>query len=139
MSEALCALDSTSYEEDVKSLRQIRVHAKEHHRVLLSSLNTCSVTSSTIIPLQHVLCTGSPGRPPLIVNIEQVELLHSAEVTWEQVAQLLGVCHTTLWWRFQELGIPNVGVSMLQGYLKCWGVYKMAASYFTSVLFSTRP
>jgi len=79
--EALCALDSTPYEENVEFLRQIQVCAKEHHRVLLSSLNTCSVTSSTIIPLQHVLCTGSPGRPPLIVNIEQVELLRSAELT----------------------------------------------------------
>ena len=92
--EALCALDSTPYEEDLESLRQIWVCAKEHHRVLLSSLNTCSVTSSTIIPLQHVLCTGSPGRPRLIVNIEQVELLRSAEFTWEHVAQVLGVSRT---------------------------------------------
>ena len=143
---ALQILQSFRYEEDVEYLRQICIHGNEYHRVLLSSLNTCSVTSSTISPQQHVLHTGTKGRPRLIVNIEQVELLRSSGFTSEEVAQILGISRTTCWRRFQELGIPlckytdisdhdldlqvrdiqsnnpNIGVSMLQGYLKSQGV-----------------
>ena len=143
---ALQILQSFRYEEDVEYLRQIRIRGNEYHRVLLSSVNTCSVTSSTISPQQHVLHTGTKGRPRLIVNIEQVELLRSSGFTSEEVAQILGISRTTCWRRFQELGIPlckytdisdhdldlqvrdiqsnnpNIGVSMLQGYLKSQGV-----------------
>ena len=93
-----------------------------------------------------MLHTGTKGRPRLIVNIEQVELLRSSGFTSEEVAQILGISRTTCWRRFQELGIPlckytdisdhdldlqvrdiqsnnpNIGVSMLQGYLKRQGV-----------------
>ena len=110
-------------------------------------MNTSSVTTSAISSLQRVLCTGIPGRPKLIVNIEQVELLRSSEFTWEEVAQILGISRTTLWRRVQELGIPmckysdisdhdldhlvrdiqcnnpNIGASMLQGYLKSRGIF----------------
>ena len=103
--EAIQTLENTPHEQIVVSLRQLHVHAKEY-RVLLSSVNTSSVTTSTISSLQHVLCTGNPGRPKLIVNIEQVELLRSSEFTWEEVAQILGISRTTFWRRVQELGIP---------------------------------
>lgn len=69
-------LESTRYDGNAEYLRQIRIRGNEYHRVLLSSLNTCSVTSSAaaISLQQHVLCTGNQGRPCLIVNIEQIEL-----------------------------------------------------------------
>ena len=104
--EAIQTLENTQHEQILVSLRQLHVRAKEYHRVLLSSVNTSSVTTSAISSLQRVLCTGNPGRPKLIVNTEQVELLRSSEFTWEEVAQILGISRTTLWRRVQELGIP---------------------------------
>ena len=145
--EARQTLENTPHEQIVVSLRQLHVRAKEYHCVLLSSVNTSSVTTSTISSLQHVLCTGNPGRPKLIMNIEQVELLRSSEFTWEEVAQILGISRTTLWRRVQELGIPmckysdisdheldhlvrdiqcnnpNIGTCMVQGYLKSRGIF----------------
>ena len=76
--------DSFKYEDDVEYLRQICVRGNQYHRALLSSLNTCSVTSSTISPQQHVLRTGTNGRPRLIVNLEQVELLQVQALHWKR-------------------------------------------------------
>ncbi len=69
----------------------------------------------------------------------------TAGFTWEEVSQVVGVSRTTLWRRFHKLGIPiqkysdvsdtsldclvreiqrnnpNIGVAMLQGYLKSQG------------------
>ena len=56
---SLQILQSFRYEDDVEYLRQICVRGNQYHRALLSSLNTCSVTSSTISPQQHVLRTGT--------------------------------------------------------------------------------
>ena len=138
----------------MESLWQFHLRVREYHNVLISSLNTCSITSSAI-SVTHVLHTGNPGRPPLIINIEQVELLRSANFTWEEVAQILGISRTTLWRRLQELGIPmckysdisdhdldglvrdiqwNIGISMLQGYLKSQGVFVQRCRTRDSVL-----
>ena len=100
------AIQTLENEQILVSLRQLHVHAKQYHRVMLSSVNTSSVTTSTISPLQHVLCTGNPGRSKLTMNREHVELLRSSEFTWEEVAQILSISCTTLWRRVQELGIP---------------------------------
>ena len=131
-----------SYGTDLETLRQLQSRARGYHRLLMSSVNTCSVVSQSPAPLQHQCCTGNPGRPRLTVNIEQVELLRTAGFTWEEVSKVVGVGRTTLWRRFHDLGIPidkysdisdssldclvsevqrsnpNIGVSMLQGYLK---------------------
>ena len=100
------AIQTLENEQILVSLRQLHVHAKQYHRVMLSSVNTSSVTTSTISSLQHVLCTGNPGRSKLTMNREHVELLRSSEFTWEEVAQILSISRTTLWRRVQELGIP---------------------------------
>ena len=83
---SLQILQSFRYEDNVEYLRQICIRGNQYHRALLSSLNTCSVTSSTISPQQHVLHTGTKVRPRLIVNLEQVELLQSSGFTLEEVA-----------------------------------------------------
>ena len=70
-------------EQILVSLRQLHVRAKQYHRVMLSSVNTSSVTTLTISSLQRVLCTGNPGRSKLTMNREHVELLRSSEFTWE--------------------------------------------------------
>ena len=99
------AIQTLENEQILVSLRQLHVRAKQYHRVMLSSVNTSSVTSK-INSLQRVLCTGNPGRSKLTMNREHVELLRSSEFTWEEVAQILSISHTTLWRRVQELGIP---------------------------------
>ncbi len=56
LEKALHILDSTQNSADVESLRQLHLCANQYERVLLSSLNTCSVVS-TINPLhkRHVV------------------------------------------------------------------------------------
>ena len=131
-------------EVDKETLRQIQSRTREYHRVLASSVNTTSVVSQAISS-PHVLFTGSCGRPQLIVNIEQVELLRSSGYSWKEVSQIISISRTTLWRRFNKLGVPlgkyssindseldalvaqiqrnspNIGVTMLQGYLKSQG------------------
>ena len=86
------------------------------------------------------------GRPPLLVNIEQVELLRGSGFSWREVAQIVGVSRTTIWRILQDLGItpekysdicdteldsivqdiyhgnPNIGTVMLQGYMSSRGI-----------------
>ena len=78
--------------------------------------------------------------------MEQVELLRTAGFTWEEVSCMVNVSRTTLWRRFHQLGIflqkyseindidldqairgvqqnnPNIGVNLLQGYLRSQGI-----------------
>lgn len=143
--ESLQVIYSTSYQGDIESLQQLRLRAREYHRLLISSVNTCS-SVSTLVASQEVESTGNPGRPRLIVNIEQVELLRTTGFAWEEVSQVIGVSRTTIWRRFHKLGIPlhkysdisdssldyqiveiqrnnpNIGVAMLQGYLRSQGI-----------------
>lgn len=155
--EALQILGNTTHFEDVESLTQIRLQAKEYLHLQVSSLNTCSVLSSTITH-PDVLHTGNPGRPSVIVNLEQVELLRGSDFTWEEVAQILGISRTTLWRRCRDLAIPlctysnisdhhldnligeiqrtnpNIGGCMLQGYLKSQGIFVQRRRIRESVL-----
>ena len=80
--EVLETIQTLENEQILVSLRQLHVRAKEYHHVMLSSVNTSSVTTSTISSLQRV-CTGNPGRSKLTMNREHVELLRSSEFTWE--------------------------------------------------------
>ena len=52
-----------SYGTDLETLRQLQSRARGYHRLLMSSVNTCSVVSQSPAPLQHQCCTGNPGRP----------------------------------------------------------------------------
>lgn len=147
VAEALHTMHGTaSHEADTATLRQLQSRARVYQRGLVSSVNTCSVVADSITSLQHVH-TGNPGRPPLVVNIEQVELLRSSGFTWDEVSQIVSVSRTTLWRTFHRLGVPlqkysdtsdseldvliseiqrsnpNIGVSMLQGYLKSQGTH----------------
>lgn len=142
---ALGAIDGfTAYDSDVDTLRKLLTRARTYHRSLMSSTSTCSVVCRACSPCQKCY-TGSRGRPQLMINIEQVELLRSSDFTWQEVATAVGVSRTTLWrWlhkhgvplegysdisddqldeliREVQLNNPNIGVSMLQGHLKSLG------------------
>ena len=94
-----------SYEVDAETLTQIQLRARRHYRALVSSTSTCSVVSQAVVSPEK-LHTGNPGRPGVIVNIEQVELLRTSGFTWEEVSLIISVSRTTLWRRFHQLGVP---------------------------------
>lgn len=134
-----------AYNSDVLALRQLQVRARNHHRALHSSVSTCSAVSQADF-FPSTMSTGRPGRPQLVVNVEQVELLRSSDFTWDEVSSIVGISRTTLWRRLHKLGIPlhrysdisdceldkltsqvqlnnpNVGVGMLQGHIRSLGM-----------------
>ena len=131
----------TAYDHDAETLKKLLTRTRTYHRSLVSSTSTCSVVSQSCLPL-CCYYTGNRGRPQLVVNIEQVELLRSSGFTWQEIATIVGVSRTTLWRRLHKLGVPlediddhqldelirevqlnnpNFGVSMLQGHLKSLG------------------
>lgn len=136
----------SAYQSDVATLRQVQVRARTHRHRLMSSVSTCSVIPQASLSLCHKCFTGNAGRPQLVVNIEQIELLRSSDFTWDEVSQIVGVSRTTLWRKLHKLGVPlekysdiddseldqlvreiqlnspNVGVSMLQGHLRSSGL-----------------
>lgn len=143
---ALVLVDGlTAYDHDTDTLKRLLTRTRTYHRSLLSSTSTCSVISQACSSICHRCYTGNPGRPRLVVNIEQVELLRSSDFTWQEVAGVVGVSRTTLWRRLHKLGVPlegysdidddqldelirevqlnnpNIGVGMLQGHLKGLG------------------
>lgn len=52
------ALQIVRGEADIESLRQLQLRARGYQRVLVSSVNTCSILSPTITSLQHVELHG---------------------------------------------------------------------------------
>lgn len=143
---ALLLVDGiAAYDDDTETLRKLLTRTRAYHRSLISSTSTCSVVSEACSSCCYKCYTGKPGRPELVVNIEQVELLRSSDFTWQEVSTVVGVSRTTLWRRLHKLGIPlesysdiddnqldelirevqlnnpNIGVSMLQGHLKSSG------------------
>ena len=45
------------------------------------------------------------GRPPVVINMEDVELLHRFHFTWCQIADILEVSRSTLYRRIQDEGL----------------------------------
>lgn len=45
------------------------------------------------------------GRPPIDINIEEVEFLCSLHLQWNKIAQILGVSRHTLYRRLKSEGI----------------------------------
>ncbi len=132
---------------DNARVRQVRRRACEYlHRFQHGERSTSqSVAGINLFNVtQH---SGRRGRPLIVLNIEQVELLRSAGFTWQEVAKAIGVSRTTLWRRLSELNIntsaytdisdhdldevmtttqhnyPNAGLVILQGLLVSEGVH----------------
>ena len=88
------------------------------------------------------------GRPPVVINMEDVELLHCFHFTWYQITDILEVSRSTLYRRIQDEGLsldltftniidseldhhveaikrlyPNDGERLMIGYLRSLGIY----------------
>lgn len=151
-------LDDTLEPTSLLTLLEFWVRASRYHHSLIASLNTCSIISPPITTVQNFVRTNSVGRPKIRINIEQVELFRTSGFTWEEISHLLGISRTTLWRRLTELGLhfekytsisdsdldghvreiqynnPNIGMSLLQGYLQSRGVFVQRHRVRQSVL-----
>ena len=147
LEDVLQAPDDTLEPTSLLTLLEFWVRASRYHHSLIASLNTCSIISPPITTVQNFVRTNSVGRPKIRINIEQVELFRTSGFTWEEISHLLGIGRTTLWRRLTELGLhfekytsisdsdldghvreiqynnPNIGMSLLQGYLQSRGVF----------------
>ena len=158
LEDVLQAPDDTLGPTSLLTLLEFWVRACRYHHSLIASLNTCSIISPPINTAQNLIETNNVGRPKVAINIEQVELFRTSGFTWEEISHLLGVGRTTLWRRLTELGLhfekytsisdsdldghvreiqynnPNIGMSLLQGYLQSRGVFVQRHRVRQSVL-----
>ena len=158
LEDALQTLDSTLEPVTFFTLLEFWVQACRYHHSLIASLNRCSIISPPIRSTQSLAEPSNIGRPKVAINIEQVELFRTSGFTWDEISHLLGVSRTTLWRRLTELGLhfkkyssisdsdldsnvreiqhnsPNVGISLLQGYLQSRGVIVQRQRIRQSVL-----
>lgn len=105
--------------------------------------------------IERETCTGicstsnhfsSRGRPKVVLNLDQVELLRCSGFSWGEVARCFLITRSTLWRRVNEYGLrfssytdisdndldclvstfrhrhPHSGQAMLQGYLTSAGI-----------------
>ena len=86
---ALVLVDGiTTYDRDTETLKNLLTRTQTYYRSLISSTSTCSVISQACTPICHECYTSNPGRPQLILNIEQVELLRSSDFSWQEISSI---------------------------------------------------
>ena len=91
--------------------------------------------------------TGTPGRPQICIDMEQVHALRGLQMTWTRIATILGVSRTTLYRRCKERGycdeslqrkisdddlivavrdiksrMPDIGERIVSGHLRANGI-----------------
>ena len=142
--EGIHLLSTSVYNSELAVLFQLRSELSQYLRLLLYGRNDCTVPP--VVIGHDVYHSVSVGRPPVIINIDTVELLRSYDYTWDEVAKALQVHCTTLWRHLSNLGIntkkysdisddelddvikeiqrqyPNVGQQLLCGYLLARGI-----------------
>ena len=93
------------------------------------------------------ICSKGPGRPPLSLSVEQVELMRESKFTWQEISDALLVSRTTLWRRLKKCGysfqsytdisdqelidilgslqlqFPNTGLPIMSGHLESMGIH----------------
>ncbi len=79
--------------------RRLRYRACDYLHRFQCGEHVCTQAVAEINVFNITRYTGHRGRPLMIINIEQVELLRSAGFTWQEVADAVGVSRTTLWRR----------------------------------------
>ncbi len=144
--EGIQMLQDSQYCGELQVLNSMRQTVIRYMRQIIYGHNDCTIPAVGIQPFRIYLHSGNVGRPRLLVNIEQVELLRGCGYTWHEVSECLCVSRSTIWRRLRELNIslekysdisdfeldelvtgfhrhsPNAGQMMMQGFLLQRGV-----------------
>ena len=88
-----------------KVLFSMRRNAIQYMREILYGHDDCTVPPVAIQPFKTYIRTGNAGRPQVLVNLEQVELLRGCGYTWVEVADCLNVSRSTIWRRLKEMDV----------------------------------
>ena len=138
---------SPQYSTETQVLFSMRRNAIQYMREILYGHDDCTVPPVAIQPFKTYIRTGNAGRPQVLVNLEQVELLRGCGYTWVEVADCLNVSRSTIWRRLKEMdvsletfsdisdsdlddivgrfhhGSRNIGQAMIQGLLLQQGIH----------------
>ena len=144
--EGIQLMEGLQYDDDICLLSSIRREGIKLIREIVLGTNDCTMPPVAVHPFRIICRTGAAGRPRVILNIDQVELMRTCGYKWEDIADALQVSRTTLWRRVKEMGIPleryteisdadlddavssiqqqnpNCGQGLLQGYLRERGI-----------------
>ena len=96
---------SPQYSTETQVLFSMRRNAIQYMREILYGHDDCTVPPVAIQPFKTYIRTGNAGRPQVLVNLEQVELLRGCGYTWVEVADCLNVSRSTIWRRLKEMDV----------------------------------
>ena len=88
MEQVIQLLEPSPYAAETAVLQTIRGEVVQYLREMYGH-NECSIPAVAIQPFRLLYHSGRAGRPQILVNIEQVELLRTCGYTWEEVADAL--------------------------------------------------
>ena len=106
-----------------QGLALLRSRALRLQFALLRTEQTSSVTALGFGDSATRQISASCGRPRIIVNIDQVELLRSAGYKWDDVADAFLVSRSTIWRRLrnQESASRDTLTSLTMDLLEAFG------------------
>jgi len=150
-------MEGSPFDNDICLLSSMRKEGIQLIREIVLGANDCTIPPVAVRPFRIVCRTGTAGRPCIILNLEQIELMRTCGYKWEDIANALQVSRTTLWRRVKEMGIPlekytdisdanlddvvssiqqqnpNCGQGLLQGYLREYGIHVQRQRLWESV------
>ena len=147
LEEAIQLTQESVYRNEYQLLLNMRQEAIRLLREAVCKENECTIPAVGVTPFQLISRTGYVGRPRVLINVDQIELLRSAGFTWQEVADAIQVSRSTLWRRLSELNVstskysdicedeldghvrrlqqeyPNCGQVMIRSLLQQQGIY----------------
>ena len=86
LEEGIQMLQESRHSGDVQVLSSMHQNVVRYMRQLIYGYDNCTIPAVGIQPYQINLHSGNVGRPRLLVNVEQVELLRGCGYTWGEVS-----------------------------------------------------
>ena len=103
--EGIQLMRGSQYCGELQLLNNMRQTAGRYTRQIVYGFNDCTIPPVRIQQFRVYLHSGTVGRPQLVVNIEQVELLRACGYTWNEVSQCLNVSRLSLWRRMRDMNV----------------------------------